>query len=107
MNRGSKNYKKICLNSFEIQRIYLYLQRKSKTKTQMTELVLTKAARLRMHEDSRIAAEYRAMRAAYPAASTGRIIDSLAQSGNFKSKSFAGIRAALIRAGELKPQPRA
>lgn len=73
----------------------------------MTELVLTKAARLRMHEDSRIAAEYRAMRAAYPAASTGRIIDSLAQSGNFRSKSFAGIRAALIRAGELKPQPRA
>ena len=73
----------------------------------MTELILTKTARLRMHEDQRIAAEYRAMRAAYPTASTGRIIDSLAQSGNFKSKSFAGIRASLIRMGEIKPQPRA
>ena len=67
----------------------------------MTELILTKAARLRMHEDNRIAAEYRAMREAYPNASTSRIIDSLAQSGNFKNKSFYGIRAALLRAGVL------
>ena len=72
----------------------------------MTELVLTKAARLRMHEDARIAAEFQAMRKAYPAASDGRIIDSLAQSGNFRSKSFAGIRAALIRTGIINPQPR-
>ena len=72
----------------------------------MTELILTKAERMRMHEDQRIAAEYREMREAHPAASNGRIIASLAASGNFKSKSFYGIRAALIRAGELKPQTR-
>ena len=73
----------------------------------MTELILTKTARLRMHEDQRVAAEFRSMRERYPEASTGRIIDSLAQSGNFKSKSFAGIRAALIRTGAINPQPRA
>ena len=60
-----------------------------------------------MHEDQRIVAEYRAMRAAYPTASMSRIIDSLAQSGNFKSKSVTTIRASLIRMGEIKPQPRA
>lgn len=73
----------------------------------MTELILTKAERLRMHEDQRIAAEYREMRAAYPEASTGRIISSLAASGNFRSKSFYGIRAALIRAGAINAKPRA
>ena len=72
----------------------------------MTELILTKAERMRMHEDQRIVAEFREMRVKHPTASTGRIIASLAASGNFKSKSFYGIRAALIRSGEIKPQPR-
>lgn len=72
----------------------------------MTELILTKAERIRQHEDQRIAAEYREMRAIYPEATDTRIMRSLAASGNFKSKSFAGIRAALIRSGLLTPNTR-
>ena len=73
----------------------------------MTELILSQAARLRQHEDHRVASEYRAMREAYPTASTSRIIQSLAASGNFKAKSFYGIRASLIREGLINPQPKA
>ena len=42
----------------------------------------------------------------YPEATDTRIMRSLAASGNFKSKSFAGIRAALIRSGLLTPNTR-
>lgn len=72
----------------------------------MTELIKTKAKRNRDREDQRVAAEFRAMRTAYPDASNCRIIESLAASGNFKNKSFFGIRAALLRAGAITPKPR-
>lgn len=65
----------------------------------MTELILTETERLRKHEDQRISAEFRAMRAAHPEASTMRIVRSLAASGKFQSKSISGIRSALIRTG--------
>lgn len=68
----------------------------------MTELILTKTERLRLHEDQRISAEFRAMREAHPEASTMRIIRSLAASGNFRSKSMSGIRSALLRTGAIK-----
>lgn len=72
----------------------------------MTELIITKTERLRMHEDQRIAAEFQAMRAAYPDAATSRIVRSLAASGKFKSKSFAGIRSALLRTGTINTSKR-
>ena len=72
----------------------------------MTELILTTTERMRMHEDQRIAAEYRAMRAANPGTASFRIIRSLAASAKFRSKSVAGIRAALVRTGEIKPATR-
>lgn len=72
----------------------------------MTELILTTTERLRMHEDQRIAAEFRAMRETYPSASAGRIMQSIAASGNFKVKSFYGVRAALIRTGAFVPETR-
>lgn len=65
----------------------------------MTELIITESERLRMHEDQRISAEFRAMREAHPDAAPMRIIASLAASGKFKRKSVAGIRSALIRTG--------
>ena len=72
----------------------------------MTELILTTTERLRMHEDQRIAAEYRDMVALYPDAAPMRIMASLAASGNFKPKSPAGIRSALVRAGAYVPEKR-
>lgn len=72
----------------------------------MTELILTNAERLRMHEDQLIAAEFRAMREAYPQAAALRIARSIAESGKFKSKSVAGIRSALIRTGAIVPAKR-
>ena len=72
----------------------------------MTELILTNAERVKMHEDQRITAEYQEMRTAYPTATTSRICKSLAASGKFIPKSFAGIRAALIRTGAIKPVKR-
>ncbi|MBR1690579.1 MAG: hypothetical protein IJ713_07610 [Oscillibacter sp.] len=65
----------------------------------MTELILTETERLRQNEDQRISAEFRAMRAAHPEASTMRIVRSLAASGKFSRKSISGIRSALIRTG--------
>lgn len=72
----------------------------------MTELLLTTTQRLRMHEDQRIAAEFRDMVAVHPDASPMRIMASLAASGNFKPKSPAGIRSALIRTGAYVPEKR-
>lgn len=69
----------------------------------MTELILTNPERKRMHEDQRIAAEYKAMREAYPSASFMRIVASIAASGKFQPKSTAGVRSALIRAGVHTP----
>lgn len=65
----------------------------------MTELILTETERLRLHEDQRITAEFKAMRAAHPEAATLRIVRSIAASGKFRSKSVSGIRSALIRTG--------
>lgn len=65
----------------------------------MTELIITEAQRLRMHEDQRISAEFRAMREAHPEASPSRIMRSIAAAGKYRNKSFFGIRAALIRTG--------
>lgn len=72
----------------------------------MTELILTQSERLRMHEDQRIAAEYREMVVQHPTASPMRIMESIARSGNFRAKSKAGIRSALIRAGAYIPETR-
>lgn len=72
----------------------------------MTELILTSTERLRMHEDQRIAAEYREMVALHPDASPMRIMASLAASGKFKSKSTAGIRSSLVRTGSYIPEKR-
>lgn len=69
----------------------------------MTELIITTAKRQQMREDQRIAKEYRAMRAAHPGASASLIIRSIAASGNFKAKSFSGVRSSLIRSGEFNP----
>ena len=78
---------------------------KNKTNT-MQALVLTEAERLRMHEDQRISADYRELRNANPGASDLRIVRTLIASGKFKPKSVAGIRAALIRTGAIKPVKR-
>ena len=72
----------------------------------MTELVYTNKERVRMHEDQRIAEMYREMVGAYPNATQARIIRSIAASGKFKSKSFAGIRQALVRAQAITPKKR-
>lgn len=72
----------------------------------MTELILTQTERLRMHEDQRIAQEYRDMVVQHPTASPMRIMESIARSGNFRAKSKAGVRSALIRAGAYVPETR-
>lgn len=72
----------------------------------MTELIITPKERQRMHEDQRIAAEFRAMRQAHPEATDSRIIASLAVSGNFKSKSTYGIRASLLRTNTITAKTR-
>lgn len=72
----------------------------------MTELILTQSERLRMHEDQRIAKEYRDMVALHPGASPMRIMESIARSGNFRAKSKAGVRSALIRTGVYVPAKR-
>lgn len=66
----------------------------------MTELIITEAQRLRMYEDQRISAEYRAMREAHPGVSPSRIMRSIAAAGKFRATSFFGIRSALIRTGD-------
>lgn len=63
----------------------------------MTELILTNSERARLQEDLRIAAEFRALREKNPGAAVHRIVRSIAASGDFKPKSIAGVRNALIR----------
>jgi hypothetical protein len=70
----------------------------------MTELVTTQIERLRAHEDQRILTEYKEMREQYPDAAYMRIVRSIAQSGKFRAKSVAGVRAALIRTGAVVPK---
>lgn len=70
----------------------------------MTELILTKAERMRRDQDQRIAKEFRDMSAAHPGASAARIMRSIAESGKYTSGSFYGIRAALIRSGAYTPK---
>lgn len=70
----------------------------------MTELIITKNERIRMHEDQRIAAEFRAMREQYPDAAPMRIMRSIAESGKFAAKSLPGIRLSLVRTGAYVPK---
>lgn len=70
------------------------------------ELTPTTKQRVRAHEDQRIAKAFRDLRDEHPDASQKRIIVTLAESGRFASKSVAGIRIALIRAGVITPTKR-
>lgn len=83
------------------------MQKFYKTSRKMTELILTNTERVRMHEDQRIRKEYLEMVTLYPEASPMRIMASIAKSGNFKPKSLAGVRSALIRSGAFIPEKRA
>ena len=72
--------------------------------TNMTELIITTPRRLQMHEDQRVAKEFRSMQERHPGASASLIMKSIAASGKFKPKSFYGIRASLIRTGSYTPK---
>lgn len=72
----------------------------------MTELILTQTERMRIDQDQRIAREFKDMTAAHPDASPARIMRSIAASGKYKSTSFYGIRAALVRSGAYVPTKR-
>lgn len=72
----------------------------------MTELILTTAERMRMDQDQRISKEFAEMTAAHPGVSASKIMRSIAASGKFRSKSFYGIRAALVRSGAYVPDTR-
>lgn len=68
----------------------------------MTLLAQTNKEQDRAQRDSRVAAEYRALRKAYPSASAARIIRTIAQGGKF-SLSEPGIKQILYRTGTIVP----
>lgn len=83
-----------------------YIRTSFENVNKMQLLQLTDTERRRAAEDQRIAAEFKALRRAYPEASAFRIIRTLAGSGRYQSKSIAGIRNALVRTETIQPAKR-